>query len=331
MQAVIIFYQIDYILIRQLHSNVQQRFIGMKGWILYKYAQEELWPDAYEIHRLIETARKRNIDIKVVKPEQIDLIVTREDRKSTLLDGEIVSLPDFLLPRTGAGTTYFAMAVIRHLERLGVHTFNSAHSIDTVKDKLYSQQILAENNIPVPRTMLAKYPVNVDLVEKYIGFPLVIKTISGSRGKGVYLSESKASFNDLMPLIHSTDPKLNIILQEFIQTSKGRDLRVFVLGGRPIACIERTSRDGNFKANFSTGGHVKSYAMTPEIEWLATETARIFGLDIAGIDLLFDGNHFKVCEANSSPGFHGIESCCDIDIAEEIYNFITIRLGMFND
>ncbi len=303
----------------------------MKGWILYKYAQKELWPDAYEIHRLIETARKRNIEIQVVRPEQIDLIVTREDRKSILLDGEIVSLPDFLLPRTGAGTTYFGMAVIRHLERLGVRTFNSAHSIDTVKDKLYSQQILAENNIPVPKTMLAKYPVNVDLVEKYLGFPLVIKTISGSRGKGVYLSENKASFNDLMPLIHSTDPKLNIILQEFIQTSKGRDLRVFVLGGRPIACIERTSVNGNFKANFSTGGHVKSYGMTPEIEWLATETARIFNLDIAGIDLLFDGNHFRVCEANSSPGFQGIESCCDIDIADEIYNFIKIRLGVFDD
>lgn len=298
----------------------------MRGWILYKYAQKDLWPDAYEIHRLIETAAKLNIELLVVRPEQIDLIVTRDDRKSILLDSKLVALPDFLLPRTGSGTTYFGMAVIRHLERMGVRTFNSAESIDTVRDKLYSQQILAGNNIPVPRTMLAKYPVNVDLVERCIGFPLVIKTISGSRGKGVYLSEDKASFNDLMTLIHSTDPTLNLVLQEFIQTSKGRDLRVFVLGGKPIACIERTSRDGNFKANFSTGARVKEYAMTPEIEWLAIETARIFGLDIAGIDLLFDGDHFKVCEANSSPGFQGIESCCSTDIAKAIYAFVRGRL-----
>ncbi len=298
----------------------------MRGWILYKYAQKDLWPDAYEIHRLIETAAKLNIELLVVRPEQIDLIVTRDDRKSILLDSKLVALPDFLLPRTGSGTTYFGMAVIRHLERMGVRTFNSAESIDTVRDKLYSQQILAGNNIPVPRTMLAKYPVNVDLVERCIGFPLVVKTISGSRGKGVYLSEDKASFNDLMTLIHSTDPTLNLVLQEFIQTSKGRDLRVFVLGGKPIACIERTSRDGNFKANFSTGARVKEYAMTPEIEWLAIETARIFGLDIAGIDLLFDGDHFKVCEANSSPGFQGIESCCPTDIAEAIYAFVRGRL-----
>ncbi|WP_319507639.1 hypothetical protein [uncultured Methanolobus sp.] len=71
--------------------------------------------------------------------------------------------------------------------------------------------------------------------------------------------------------------------------------------------------------------------MTPEVKWLATETARLFGLEIAGIDLLFDGKHFKICEANSSPGFKGIESCCDIDIADEIYNFIKVRLGKFED
>lgn len=52
--------------------------------------------------------------------------------------------------------------------------------------------------------------------------------------------------------------------------------------------------------------------------------------DIAGIDLLFDGEHFKVCEANSSPGFEGIEKCCDINIANEIYDFIRYRFGFFD-
>ncbi|MPN55768.1 Ribosomal protein S6--L-glutamate ligase [bioreactor metagenome] len=62
--------------------------------------------------------------------------------------------------------------------------------------------------------------------------------------------------------------------------------------------------------------------MTPEIEQLAIETAFTFGLDIAGIDLLFDGDNFKVCEANSSPGFEGLEECCGINVAEIIYDFI---------
>ncbi|WP_319507640.1 RimK family alpha-L-glutamate ligase [uncultured Methanolobus sp.] len=231
----------------------------MKGWILYKTPQIELSPEAYEIHRLIETASKKGIEIEVVSPDQFDLVVTREDRKSILLNGEVVSLPDFLLPRMGAGTTYFGMAVIRHLERLGVYTFNSAQCIDTVKDKLYSQQILAENNIPVPKTMLGKYPIDDELVDKYLKFPLVLKTLSGSMGKGVFLCDNKSQFNDLMELIHVTNPKLNIILQEFIESSRGKDLRVFVVGGRPIACIERSSNDNNFKANFSRGGQVTQF------------------------------------------------------------------------
>lgn len=132
-----------------------------------------------------------------------------------------------------------------------------------------------------------------------------------------------------MEFINATRSNANIILQEFIESSKGRDLRVFTIGGRAVAAMKRTSQDGSFKANFSRGGLVEPVELTPEMEWLATETSRILNLDIAGIDLLFDGDHFKICEANSSPGFEGIEQACNVNIAEEIYNFIRVRLGVF--
>lgn len=297
----------------------------MKGWILYKSTAAELKNDLYEINRFIKVADEKRIELRVVKPDQFDLIVTRDDRKSILLDGEIVPLPDFLLPRMGAGTTYFALAVIRHLERLGgVCVINSSQSIDTVRDKLYSQQILAERGISYPNTMFAKNPVNISLVEKYLGFPLIVKALSGSMGKGIFLSENHDNFRDLMELIHITNPpSANIILQEFIKSSLGRDLRVLVIGGRAVACMERIAPAGSFKSNYSRGGTVRKFDMTPEVEELATETARTFGLDIAGIDLLFDGDHFKVCEANSSPpGFEGLEKCCGINVAGMIYDFI---------
>lgn len=299
----------------------------MKGWILYSETAS-IKPEWYEITRLIDVAKEQNIEVDVFKPEQFDLIVTRDDRKSVRVDGEILPLPDFLLPRMGAGTTYFALAVIRHLERLGVHTFNSSQSIDTVKDKLFTHQILAEHNIPVPKTMLVKYPVDVDFVEKQLGFPVVVKTVSGSQGSGVFLAETKSKFQDVMELINAYKRNANIILQEFIQTSKGRDLRVITVGGRAVAAMCRMSKDDNFKANYSRGGVVEPYELTSEIEWLATETSRVLNLDIAGIDLLFDGDHFKVCEANSSPGFEGIESICEVNVAEEIYRFLRVRLGI---
>lgn len=299
----------------------------MKGWIIYQQGDHLVKQEDYEVNRMLEIADQQGIEMDVYRPDQFDIIVTRDDRKSILVDGKVSPLPDFVLPRMGANTTYFALSVIRHLERLGVRTFNTSQSIDTVKDKLFTHQILAEHNLPVPKTMLVKYPVDVDLVEKQLGFPVIVKTLSGTQGSGVFLSETKSNFVDLMEIINAHKAKANMILQEFIKSSHGRDLRVITIGGRVVACMQRKAKGDDFKANFSRGGSVEPYEITPEIEWLATETSRVLELDIAGIDLLFDGEHFKICEANSSPGFQGIEKCCDANIPEEIYNFIRFRLG----
>ena len=129
-----------------------------------------------------------------------------------------------------------------------------------------------------------------------------------------------------MEFIDNNNSKANIIIQEFMQHSRGKDLRVFVLGGRVIGCMLRSSKT-SFKANFSTGGEVASFDLTPEIEWLATETARLLNLDIAGIDLLFDESGYKVCEANSAPGFQGLEKVVGKHIAEDIMDYIQLKVG----
>ncbi|CAM3585535.1 ATP-grasp domain-containing protein [Parendozoicomonas haliclonae] len=301
----------------------------MRGWIIFKETATLLKPETYEVERFMEEAKKQNIDLQVYSPDDFDLTVTMDGDRSILLKGERVPLPDFVMPRMGAGTTYFALAIIRHLERLGVYCVNSSHSIELVKDKLWAQQIMAQKNLPTPKTMLVKFPVNIDLVEQNIGFPVVVKTISGSQGSGVFLSRSRTEFIDLMQLIECTAKNVNIILQEFISNSHGRDLRVFTVGGRAIACFERRAAGDNFKANYSAGGSLHEALMTPEVEWLATQCSKEMGLDVAGIDLLYDQDHFKICEANSSPGFEGLEKVVDINIPREIFHYIRIRLGLF--
>jgi gamma-F420-2:alpha-L-glutamate ligase len=301
----------------------------LKGWILYRESLTELKPESYEMHRFLAAAAKRGIELDILRPNQLDLIVTRDDRKSIRLDGKIVALPDFVIPRLGAAATYFALATIRHLERLGVTIINTANAIEAVKDKLFTQQILAASNLPVPKTMLAKFPLEEELVVKQLGFPVVIKTLSGAKGSGVYLAEDAGKFADLMTLLESTNANLNIIFQEFIAASHGHDLRVLVIGGRIVACMERVATDDSFKANISRGGEARAFALTPQIEMLAIEATRRVGLDIAGVDLLFDTDHFKVCEINSSPGFKGIESAYpNADIADDILQYVEMRLGV---
>ena len=295
----------------------------MNGWILYKNPVEESW----ETQKLVEEFEKQDINVRVVNPQDVDIFVDRDDRKSILVSGKARGLPDFVIPRTGSGTTYFIKAIIRHLERLGVELINGSDSIDNVKDKLYTQQVLGESNLPVPKTLLVRHPIKLEWVEKNIGFPVIIKTLSGSFGAGVFLAENKKQFEQLVKMAEITKKSYNIIVQEFVKDSWGKDLRVFVLNGKVIGCMMRQATDEDFRANISRGGEGIPYQITEEIEWLGGESARLLDLDIAGVDLLFDNGGYKICEVNSSPGFEGMDKFTHTNIAEEIVNYVKHKIG----
>ena len=295
----------------------------MTGWILYNRKLE----DSYETQRLVEEFEKQEIKVRVVNPQDVDIYVDRDDRKSIRVSGKSRPLPDFVIPRTGSGTTYFIKAIIRHLERLGVILINGSESIDAVKDKLYSQQILGQSNLPVPKTLLVKHPIDVEFVERSLNYPIIVKTLSGSFGAGVFLVEDRKQLRQLMRMAEITKPSYNIIIQEFIEDSYGKDLRVFVLNGKVVGCMMRQSTDDDFRANITRGGEGIPYQITEEIEFLSGECARLLNLDIAGVDLLFNNGSYSICEVNSSPGFEGMDRFCKTNIAEQIVTYVKYKLG----
>lgn len=296
----------------------------MKGWILYSDACSE----SYEIKRLKEFGEKNGIELTVYEPSNFD-IVLNSDVDYVRVNGKKKELPDFLFPRMGASTTYFGFAIIREFERLGVPIINSSESIEIVKDKLYSQQLLSSVGLPTPKTILVRHPVDIKVVEKEIGFPCVIKNISGSQGKGVFLAETKKEFKTQMDILESLNEKSNIIIQEFMKDSHGKDVRVYMIGGRPVAAMLRESNGNDFKANISAGGKGTMFEMTDEVKILSIKACRCLNLDIAGVDLLFDGDHFKICEVNSNPGFKGFEKATNIDIPQKLFEWLKIELGKF--
>ncbi len=165
---------------------------------------------------------------------------------------------------------------MRQLAHQGVDPVNDAEAIEATADKLRSLQILAAAGIPVPRTTLGKFPVDVDLVERELGFPVVVK-------------------------------------------------RLLVVGGKVVAAMERRARDGGFKSNVSLRGEGLSFDPLRELKKLAIKVAKTLNLDIAGVDILFDDNGYQVCEANSSPGFQGLEKALGIDVPELIFEWLFRR------
>lgn len=289
--------------------------------ILTKFERNE-----YESNRLVESFAAKGVTARMCHPDDFDIIVDRNLHEGIKYKGETIELPKLVLVRLGAGILPFQLAVIRHFEQAGIPCVNGSEAIETVKDKLRSSQILSRNKLPIPNTMMVRFPIDEGLVKNNIGFPCVVKVVTGSYGEGVYLCERQRDFKKLMEFIDNLGNKKTMIVQEYLGNRPGEDLRVLVVGGKVIGAMKRTAPDGDFRANITNGGTGSKFEVTLEIEYLARATAKALNLDIAGVDLLFDERGFRICEANSNPGFSGFEKYCEVDVADVITEYVKFKI-----
>jgi gamma-F420-2:alpha-L-glutamate ligase len=305
----------------------------MEVWILYGDDIESNADLAHEVRRFKEEAARLDISLKVYNPATFDLIVDENTRDSVLINGKAVPLPDVVYPYFNHHDhSYFSLAIVRQLERMGCLVYNKAETIEMVRDKLHTHQVLAEKGITSPKTMLAKFPVDddmVDMIERTLGFPFVVKTLKGALGVGVFLIDSPKAFKDQMDLIGQTAPDIQLIFQQFVEASKGRDLRLFVVDGELVASMERRAKEGDFKANYSAGGSVHEFKADKQAIDLAVATAKALDIQIGGIDLLFlkDGG-YTICEANTFPGFKGLEKASGVNVPEKIFKSMERNLAL---
>jgi gamma-F420-2:alpha-L-glutamate ligase len=278
-------------------------------------------PD-YETNKLLISFVAANVDVSVCHFANFDIITGHPIR----YDGKEFTLPNLVLVRLGAGITSVELAVIRYFELVGIPCVNSSTSIHTVQNKFHTGQVLSNANIAVPTTMLVHFPITNNLIATHIGFPCVIKVLVGSFGEGVYLCHNEQEYCKLIEFLKNLDNDKKLLVQEYLNDRPGEDLRVFVVGNKVLGAMKRTAPDGDFRANITIGGKGEPYTVSPEIEKIALATANALGLEIAGIDLLFDKRGFRVCEANSNPGFSGFDYFCKTDIALDIVNYILDKM-----
>jgi gamma-F420-2:alpha-L-glutamate ligase len=297
----------------------------MRGWLLFNNEIADHVPEAHEIKRFIEAGKKRGLTLDVLRPRDFELVVSSDRDWRAEYSGGHLSRPDFIIPRTGSETSYFTLAVLRQFERMGVSMINGPEAVEACADKLQTLQLLSASGLPIPRTILGKFPVDVDLIEKELGFPVVVKTLRSTRGAGVVLCQDREQFDSLASLLGDANPGSDFIFQQYIRHSHGRDVRLLVIGDKVSAAMERRSKNGSFKSNISLGGAGFCIEPPPEMADLALKAAKSLHLDIAGIDVLYDETGYRICEANSSPGFEGLEKACRISVPDRVFDFITQR------
>ena len=220
---------------------------------------------------------------------------------------------------------YWGLAVVRQFEKMDVLVLNGFDSLEMTRDKLQTLQQLAKDQIPIPKTMIARFPLETSIISRHFTYPIILKKSSGSQGKGVMLIESE---NQIKGLDDMLDVSKSMIIQEFIQASKGRDIRVIVVGGKAIGAMMRVAKSG-FKSNFHQGGWVKPVKLSSSLEWLAITAAQSVDLDFAGVDILIDKDTYKICEINSSPGFEGFELATGLNVPEQFLNFVELRTSIW--
>jgi len=233
------------------------------------------------------------------------------------LGGRSVPRADVVIPRIGASITNYGLAVVRQFDMMGVPVLNTAVAIARSRDKLRAMQLLTKRDIDVPKTVCARTPDSVDLALEFIGgTPAIVKLQQGAQGIGTMIAETPQAVTSLLETLWAMGQ--DIILQEYIAESKGRDYRAIVVGGRVVAAMRRQAKAGEFRSNLHRGGLGMRVHMDRRYVHAATAAAKVMGLEVAGVDMLEGRDGPKILEINSSPGLEGIERTSGVDVAGAI-------------
>ena len=287
----------------------------MNGWLIINgFLRSEKFDDLY---RLLDAAfRAQGASLTVfpntafVSPTGFPITPSNNDR-----------LPDFVIFWDKD------VALAQRFEDAGVPVFNSSSAIACCDDKIMTSLALARHGIPTPRTIIAPKTFEgvgrnslefLHAAANMLKLPLVIKEACGSFGQQVYLAQTMDEAQDIVRRIGHKD----FLMQEFVATSRGQDLRVNVVGGEVIATMRRFNAN-DFRSNVTLGGGTEPVTPTPAQREVALAACKAVGVDFAGVDILFGPNDAPlVCEVNSNPHFRSTLDCTDVNLADSVASYV---------
>lgn len=267
----------------------------------------------FEEKDLYDKAIKRGLNTRIIDAKSIS--IGTNSKKSDL------DLGDIILQRSISH--YRGLYLTACLEFLGFIVINSFEVGEICGNKLLTSLMLAKQNVPTPITHFAFSSESLsDLINK-MGFPLVLKPIVGSWGRGVFPLRNSEAASMIVELREENDNPLSRIyyVQEMVKRPP-RDLRCIVVGDRVVAAVYRYSAENEWRTNVARGGRTEEAPITKELEDIATKAARVVGGGILGVDLMEDKTRgLLVHEINNTVEFRGASNVAKTDIANAIIDY----------
>ena len=274
--------------------------------------------------QLRESLRKQNITPVCISYRQIIGRVNYTPEASVNEVNILHDLDAMITRPVGRGSLeeiLFRMNLLHKLEREGMLIINPPLAIERSVDKYCSLTFFLENNIPVPRTAVTESHDKALECFHELGGDVVLKPLFGSRGIGA----TRITDPDIAARIFRTISFHHgvLYLQEFIPHGDS-DIRAFVIGDRVGAAMRRVAE--NWKKNVSLGAKPIPLNLSAELESLAVKASKVIGCKVAGVDLMEGPNGAVVLEINSQPGWRGLQSVSNVNIADQIINYVLSEL-----
>ena len=270
----------------------------------------------FTTRRIVDAARARGHVARIVDPLQVEMRLGR-DGPEIFHRGRDFPATDVVVPRIAPSISQYGLAVVNHLQLLGLPVMNGAPAIGLARNKMRVLQLLSASGVKVPRTVMASEPSGLrDMVRHVGGLPVLVKLLRGNEKTGVIVCETRQALESALEAILRLGQ--NTMVQQYLKGRLGGDLRVFVVGGRAVAALRRRPRVGRLSRNLGQGARFEGVRLGGEAERAAVAAARVVGLEVCAVDMLDAPGGPRVFEVHSSPGIREAEEACGADVAGAI-------------
>ncbi len=290
----------------------------MQGLVLYNGSSKTTKVQNAAL-KVLDELQKRNIKMQSIKNNEILNLINNDNKIELVLPKEIET-PNFLVAWDKD------VKLIQSFEKQGIRAFNKSQSIEACDNKSLMHTQLINSGLRIPKTIICplvfmQYEFSkeyYDSVVNELGESFILKEDNGSFGMQVYNINSFEQFIDITKSLYNK----GFIMQENIKTSRGRDLRISIVGDEVIGVMLRTNPN-DFRANITLGGQAEMFDAPKEVKELALKAHKTLGLDFSGVDVLFGENEEAIlCEVNSNPNFFSFENASGVNFAGLIADYI---------
>lgn len=284
-------------------------------------------PESFVQERFAASAEKAGFDLTIINPDECYAFLSTEAYFAN--NGTKFDKADACIPRLSEEHLDYKVAIMKHMEKIGVKVLNTGASMRTASNKIETQIILNDAGIKTPKSALF---INEEQLEKALDsiggkFPVIVKTIFGTHGVGVIRADSLASLRSIAQQLIKSN--VEFMLQEYIEHKESA--RILVLGKDAIAAVLRTIPDGDFRSNAHQGAELKKYDPSQEEVDLCVKAAELIGAQFGAVDYITveeDGKkEIYLLEINGSPGFEAMQKVIDFDIADKVIEFVGTMIG----